>query len=293
MVRRTCRQVTGDHHEAEDAAQATFLVLARSARSVRSTDSLAAWLHGVACRVSARANADAARRRARERRSAELAARTSPGREPWHEVHEELARLPERYRLPIVLCDLEGQSYAQAAHQLGCPVRTLQTRLARGRERLRSRLLRRGLGPVAGSIIATLAPEPASAAWTEATARLAMSWITKGGPATAGSVPVAAALAREVLTAMIIHKIRFALSVVLLAAVSSAGVWAWTGFGAIPFGVANAKRQADGAGSGHQGLGRRTGRQAGGRREAAVAVPEDPRGRRDDRRRRGVHDHRR
>ena len=64
MVRRTCRQVTGDYHDAEDAAQATFLILARSARSVRSTDSLSAWLHGVACRVSARTNADAARRRA-------------------------------------------------------------------------------------------------------------------------------------------------------------------------------------------------------------------------------------
>jgi RNA polymerase sigma factor (sigma-70 family) len=106
MVRRTCRQVTGDHHDAEDAAQATFLVLARSARSIRSTDSLSAWLYGVACRVSARANADAARRRARERRAAGLAADASPRHEPWLEVHEELARLPERYRLPIVLCYL-------------------------------------------------------------------------------------------------------------------------------------------------------------------------------------------
>jgi RNA polymerase sigma factor (sigma-70 family) len=97
MVRRTCRQVTGDHHDAEDAAQATFLVLARSARSVRSTESLPAWLHGVACRVSARALADAVRRRARARRSVELAAaaEATPRGEPWPEVHEELARLPE------------------------------------------------------------------------------------------------------------------------------------------------------------------------------------------------------
>ena len=212
MVRRTCRQVTGDYHDAEDAAQATFLILARSARSIRSTDSLSAWLHGVACRVSARANADAARRRARERRSAELAADASPRREPWPEVHEELARLPERYRLPIVLCYLEGLSYVQAAHQLRCPVRTLQTRLARGRERLRSRLVRRGLGPVTGSLIATLAPESASAAWAQATVRLAMLWSTKGGLATAGSVPASAALAGEVLRAMIIHKLKIALS---------------------------------------------------------------------------------
>jgi RNA polymerase sigma factor (sigma-70 family) len=240
MVRRTCRHVTGDYHDAEDAAQATFLILARSARSIRSSDSLSSWLYGVACRVSARANADAARRRAREQRAAELAADASPRHEPWLEVHEELARLPERYRLPIVLCYLEGLSYVQVAHQLRCPVRTLQTRLARGRERLRSRLARRGLGPATGSLIATLAPESASAAWVQGTVRLAMLWSTKGGPATAGSVPASAALAGEVLRAMIIHKLKIALSCTLLAAASVAGAWAWTGFPAIPTGVPTA-----------------------------------------------------
>ncbi len=241
MVRRTCRHVTGDYHDAEDAAQATFLILARSAGSIRSTESLSAWLYGVACRVSARANADAARRHARELRAAERAADASPRGEPWPEVHEELARLPERYRVPIVLCYLEGLSYAQAAHQLRCPVRTVQTRLARGCERLRSRLVRRGLGPVTGMLIATLAPESASAAWAEGTARLAMLWTTKGGLATAGSVPASAALAREVFQAMIVHKVKIALScLVLLAAASAAGAWAWMGFPAIRAGIARA-----------------------------------------------------
>jgi RNA polymerase sigma factor (sigma-70 family) len=248
MVRRTCRQVTGDYHDAEDAAQATFLVLARSARSVRSTDSLSGWLHGVACRVSARANADAARRRVRERRAAERAANASARREPWLEVHEELARLPERYRLPLVLCYLDGLSYVQAAQQLHCPVRTLQTRLARGRERLRSRLARRGLGPVAGSLIATLAPESASAAWVQATARLAMLWSTKRGLAAARSFPASAALAGEVLRAMIINKLTIALSCVLLAAASGAGTWAWTEFRGIPTGLAAADEKSSGPG---------------------------------------------
>jgi RNA polymerase sigma factor (sigma-70 family) len=233
MVRRICHRVTGDRHDAEDAAQATFLVLARSARSVRSSDSIAPWLRGVARRVSARANADTARRRARERRAAEqLAAEASSGGERRPEIREELARLPERYRLPIVLCYLEGLSYVQAAHRLGCPVRTLQTRLARGRERLRSGLMRRGLGPVAGSLIA------APAAWAQATARLAMLWSTKGGPATAGAVPAAAALAVEGVRAMIVHKLKIAGSLALIATV--AGTWAWTGFYGMPPAAARA-----------------------------------------------------
>jgi RNA polymerase sigma factor (sigma-70 family) len=234
MVRRTCRQVTRDYHDAEDAAQATFLVLARSARSLRSSDSLAAWLHGVAYRVSTRMNADAARRRARERRAAELAAAASHQLEPWPEIHEEISRLPDRYRLPIVLCHLQGLSYTQAAHRLGCRIRTLQTRLARGRARLRSRLVRRGLGPVASSMIARVAPESASTAWAQATARLAVPWITKGGSATTGSVPVAMVLAREVLRAMTIQKLKIALSLVLLTTVAGAGVWGSTGLGLAP-----------------------------------------------------------
>jgi RNA polymerase sigma factor (sigma-70 family) len=240
MVRRTCRHCTGDYHDAEDAAQATFLILARSARSIRSIDSLSVWLYGVACRVSARANADAARRRAREQRAAELAVEASPRRESWPEVHEELARLPERYRLPIVLCHLEGLSYVQAAHQLRCPVRTLQTRLARGRERLRSRLVGRGLGPATGSLIAMLVPESVSAAWAQETVRFAILWSTKGGPATAGSVPASVALAGEVVRTMINHELKVALSCVLLADASVASVWAWMGFAAIPAGISRA-----------------------------------------------------
>jgi RNA polymerase sigma factor (sigma-70 family) len=155
MVLRVCREVTGDPHDAQDAAQVTFLVLARHAGSIHRGRALASWLFGTARRVSARLVRDAARRRRHERRYAE-----DPGRRPAADggdcdpdragLYEELERLPGRYRLPIVLCDLEGLTHDQAATAIGCRVRTLQTRLYRGRERLRERLARRGLAPAVG-----------------------------------------------------------------------------------------------------------------------------------------------
>lgn len=206
MVRRACRHALGDPHDAEDAAQATFLVLASRARSIRRPESLAAWLHGVACRVAARARLDLARRRAVERRGAERAAGAFEGAdrlEGWPELHEELRRLPERFRLPIVLCHLEGLSYAQAARQIGCPVRTVQSRLDRGRARLRDRLVRRGLGPASALLLAALARESAAVAapvaWTQATVEAALRGVE--GPTSGGSA-ASARLAREVLATL-------------------------------------------------------------------------------------------
>ena len=219
MVRRVCRQVLGDPHDAEDAAQATFLVLARKARSIRRSDSVAGWLHGVAGRVSARARADAARRRARERLGAErTASRVEDGEPPrtWPELHEELARLPEKFRLPIVLCHLEGLSHAQAAEQLRCPVRTIQSRLARGRERLRSRLARRGVGPAAALLPAALAPDPAEAAvpdpWKQATVKAAARQAAGGASAASVSAKVAA-LAEGALRAMLFKQLKSAAAI--------------------------------------------------------------------------------
>ncbi len=148
MVLRVCRSRLGDRHDAEDAFQATFLVLAQKARSIRESEAVAGWLLGVAGRVSAKAQAAARRRSIAEQKavlSADLATAESPP-EPWAELYDELERLPEKYRLPLVLCYLEGLTYEQAAVRLGCPVRTVQSRLARGRERLRGRLERRGSG---------------------------------------------------------------------------------------------------------------------------------------------------
>jgi RNA polymerase sigma factor (sigma-70 family) len=149
LVLRVCRRVLADPHTAEDAFQATFLVLARRAPAIARPDSLAAWLHGVAFRV--------ARKALRGQRPAPLAGHDAPapgpdplaeltGRELLAILGEEVARLPQRYRLPVVLCCLEGHTQEEAAALLGLSRGALCGRLARGRTRLHARLARRGLG---------------------------------------------------------------------------------------------------------------------------------------------------
>jgi RNA polymerase sigma factor (sigma-70 family) len=156
MVLRVCRSVLRDEHAAEDAFQATFLVLARKARSVWVKDSLGSWLHGVAQRVASRARSDAMRRRRHECQAAEQAVEAI--RDGFHQsdteaiLGEEIARLPEKYRAPIVLCYLEAMSYEEAASRLGLTDDALRGRLARARERLRSRLTGRGV-EVSGSMV--------------------------------------------------------------------------------------------------------------------------------------------
>jgi RNA polymerase sigma factor (sigma-70 family) len=149
LVYGLCRRWLGDRHQAEDAFQATFLVLARKAASIGKRDSLGAWLHGVAYRVAQRMRWNADRRL--EQRS--LAAPASPARPPedvsWREIcsllDEELQRLPVRYRAPLVLCHLQGQTREEAAQNLGLPLGTLKHRLEQGRTLLRNRLVRRGV----------------------------------------------------------------------------------------------------------------------------------------------------
>lgn len=157
LVLRVCRRVLGNAHDAEDAFQATFIVLANRAKAVRRRESLACWLHGVALRVAWSARTVAARRQVHERKTAEAAARSESWLEPEgrgdseEAIHEELGRLPERYRAAILLCDLEGLTQEQAAARLGWPIGSVKSRLSRGRERLRRRLRCRGLAPSVGA----------------------------------------------------------------------------------------------------------------------------------------------
>ena len=150
MVFRVCRQVLNDAHATEDAVQATFLVLVNQAGKIRKQPSVSSWLFGVARRASARIRMQEARRRRYELRSAERTSALSSARqEPpdsdhYPELHAEIERLPEKYRVPIVLCYFEGLTHEQAASRLRWPVGTLKTRLSRARERLRSRLERPG-----------------------------------------------------------------------------------------------------------------------------------------------------
>lgn len=137
MVFRVCRGVLGDEHAAEDAFQVTFLVLARKARSLWVKDSLASWLHGVAHRVATGARVDAARRRRHEQHLAEARSPAlevvpdHPRSEAWAILSEEIARLPETYRAPVVLCYLEAMSYQAAAASLGLTEGTVRGRLSR------------------------------------------------------------------------------------------------------------------------------------------------------------------
>jgi RNA polymerase sigma factor (sigma-70 family) len=153
MVRGVCRRVLRDPTDACDAFQATFLVLARRAGSVRVGGSLAPWLHGVSVRVARRARAVAARRNARERTNAKVPEVIAHDERELDDlrvcIDEELRRLPDRYGSPLVLFYLEGLSHEEVAGRLGCPVGTVRSRLSRGRDLLRDRLARRGLAPAA------------------------------------------------------------------------------------------------------------------------------------------------
>lgn len=162
MVRSVCRRVLGHDADADDAAQATFLVLVRKASSIRDRNGLANWLFGVAHNVATKARQTRTRRQAKEAKT--------PPRPPEavtsdfaELLHAELAKLPAAYRAVVVLCDLEGQTLAEAARQLGVPTGTVASRLARGRTQLANRLRSLGLSVSVG-LIAALIGESANGA---------------------------------------------------------------------------------------------------------------------------------
>jgi RNA polymerase sigma factor (sigma-70 family) len=221
MVFGVCRRVLGNVHDAEDAFQATFLILARKPASVRKRGSLGSFLYGVAHRAALQAKRALLRRRARE-------ASVMPRNESTHDedtwcglreaLDEELGRLPENYRCPLVLCDLEGRTRREAARQLGLPEGTVASRLARARRLLAKRLARHGLSLSGGAVPAALAEGAASAAvpvrlvvTTVKTATLVA--VGQG----AGATP-AALLMNEVLKVMLLTKLKFVMTAMMVAA---------------------------------------------------------------------------
>ena len=166
MVLGVCRRILNDPHAAEDAFQTTFLVLVKKAGTLRDRELLTNWLYGVAQRVARRSKVDAVRRRAVESRVPGTTERDGDldRAELRAVIDEEISRLPERFRVPLVLCHLEGLQHQEVARRLGCPVGTVESRLSRARERLRSRLARRGLAPTAGMLAWALTPSEGSAA---------------------------------------------------------------------------------------------------------------------------------
>jgi RNA polymerase sigma factor (sigma-70 family) len=162
MVLGVCRRTLGTAQDAEDAFQATFLVLARNAASIRDRRVLGRWLYEVAYRIAIRAKGRLARRRVKEREAAEMAAAIHPSEcDPaWLELkpvlHEEVNQLPEKYRSAVVLCYFEGRTNEEAAALLRWPVGTVKGRLSRARDLLRSRLARRGLALSAAFLMTAL-----------------------------------------------------------------------------------------------------------------------------------------
>jgi RNA polymerase sigma factor (sigma-70 family) len=229
MVLGVCRRVLGDAHEAEDAFQATFLVLVRSARSIGKSASVGSWLHGVAHRTALKARAAQAARRKHERRAPIMANNEAGAEAAWGELRqvldEEVGRLPEACRSPFVLCYLEGKTYDEAAALLGLPKGTVSTRLARARELLRARLTRRGLALSAG-LLATALSQSAAPAVPPA---LAAATVSAAGCVAAGAAagavsPQVAALTEGVLKAMLVSKCKFATAVLLAVGVVVSGL---------------------------------------------------------------------
>lgn len=222
MVLNVCRQIVGDGHLAEDAFQAVFLVLARKARSIRDPDLLGNWLHGVALRIARKARVRLASRQRIEEGDAisvldaASAAGSADGpvlaREQAEALHDEIRRLSERFRTPVVLCYFEGLTLDEAARRLRWPTGTLRSRLARAREKLRRGLTRRGVVPSA-ALVMVLRPRSASARLSSSlchkTTRAALQFAVQR---TAGGVVSASAvvLAREVLRSMFINTVKLA-----------------------------------------------------------------------------------
>src|SRR5262249_4223767 len=142
--------------DVEDAFQATFLVLVRKAGAVRKRSSVRSWLYSIALRVSAGARERQARQRRKEAEAQPTRVERPGAEQSWAVLDEEISRLPEKYRQPILLCYLSGQTNEEAARRLGCPAGTIATRLARARERLRGRLERRGVALPAVLLSATV-----------------------------------------------------------------------------------------------------------------------------------------
>ncbi len=247
MVLAVCRRVLADDPEADDAFQAVFLVLARRAGSVGRPERLGGWLHGVAVRCARRARSAAAGRRAREHPMSDVAAPAAA--DPlWADARpvldEEIGRLPEKLRAALVLCELEGLGRAEAAQRLGVPEGTLSSRLARAKEALRSRLVRRGLAPTLAGVGLVLSQARAAAAVPPALFDAAVG-LAAGVPAAgAGVVSAAAAgLAQKEMTAMLVKKL--VLSVAVGVGVLGAAGLGWYGWAAARADGQDAKADKD------------------------------------------------
>jgi RNA polymerase sigma factor (sigma-70 family) len=211
MVLGVCRRVLRNVHDAEDALQATFLVLARRANSIRSRQVVGSWLYGVAYRTAMKARVINAKRRTKERQAGEMTRpQSSSDEELLEKLDHELSRLPDKYRVPVVLCELEGKSRRDVARLLGVPEGTLSWRLAHAKKMLAKRLSRHELAIPLGVLAVGLSP----------TLRAS----TLQTVLTTGAVPAKVlALTDGVMKAMLLTKLKITVSVATLALLGGVG----------------------------------------------------------------------
>jgi RNA polymerase sigma factor (sigma-70 family) len=229
MVLRVCRRVLGHEQDAEDAFQATFLVLARNTSAIRKREALPGWLHGVAYRTAMKAKRGAARRRNHEARLRSLTPGGAPGPR-WDDVQaaldEEIQRLPEHHRTAFVRCAVEGKTVPEAAAELGVKEGTLSSWLMRARRRLQRQLARRGIKLAALLAALSLAEGAGKAAVPAALVRSTVRFgllVAAGEPAAGVISPHVAALAAGVTRAMFLKKVKIAFVLLLAAGLVAAG----------------------------------------------------------------------
>jgi RNA polymerase sigma factor (sigma-70 family) len=237
MVMGVCRRVLGDEHCAEDAFQTTFLVLVKKAGALRDCTLLTNWLYGVALRVANKERVKGARRRSVERQAAERATGLNGSADHVElrlVIDDEIRRLPERYRVPLVLCHIQGLRHDEVARRLGCPVGTIESRLSRAREQLRNRLARRGLAP-SSSVLGSLLRVPAEPAVlqpsVEATVRAVFH--VSSPQSTVGVGTVSAPLGMKLVFGFIptLHAFAVALTLVVAAGVTLMGSVVYRAYG--------------------------------------------------------------
>jgi RNA polymerase sigma factor (sigma-70 family) len=241
MVWGVCRRILRNDHDAEDAFQATFLVLVRKATSIWPREMVGNWLYGVAHRTALKAKAMAAKRQAREKHVSDMPEPAAPARpDLWHELQpqldQELSRLPDKYRIAIILCDLEGKVRKQVASQLQIPEGTLSSRLTTARTMLARRLAPHGL-TVTGAALAVVLPQQAASAGlptSVASFTIKVAGVLAAGKSAAGIASThVVALTEGVLKPMHMTKLQIATAVLLAVSVVGLGSAAMT-YGARP-----------------------------------------------------------
>jgi RNA polymerase sigma factor (sigma-70 family) len=239
MVLGVCRRVLGNAVDAEDAFQATFLVLVRKAGALKSRAVLGDWLHGVARRTALKARGASAQRWRKEQAMARPLTQPEQPRDDWLPLlDEELGGLPEKYRLPIVLCDLEGRTRQEAAKRLGWPEGTVAGRLARARAMLSRRLVRRGVvlpgAGLAAALSANVTPACVPAQVLSTTVKSA-SLLASGQTAAEGMISARVVqLTGEMMKTMLISKLKLAATVFVVGVLSCAGWMLYRSFGEEP-----------------------------------------------------------